>query len=145
MLAYGVDMEMTQSGKVTPLVELMASVFFACECRMEIRSFTYRSPHVLTDKLQSLAENSYPVLRGSPNCDFSLPLPPLETLTKPLLGMATTSWKVCSTRGSSARRLKRRERQMSVYDSNMHHRLAVLTGCSVIAPQITLSSLARRS
>lgn len=30
MLAYGVDMEMTQSGKVTPLVELMASVFFGC-------------------------------------------------------------------------------------------------------------------
>lgn len=31
MLAYGADMEMAQSGKVAPLVELMASVFFGCE------------------------------------------------------------------------------------------------------------------
>ncbi|KAK9896419.1 cytochrome P450 [Cystobasidium minutum MCA 4210] len=29
MLAYGVDMQMTQTGKVAPLVELMASLFFA--------------------------------------------------------------------------------------------------------------------
>lgn len=103
---------------------------------MEIQHLAYRSPHILTEDSQSLEENSYPVLRGSQNCDFSLLSPPLEMPTKPLLDMATISWRVCSTRGSSAQRLKKRGRQTSVYDRRCASPIAVLTNqaSSVIAP-----------